>query len=525
MRTTYGLTRAAALLAIAASIIVPPNIHAAELRATANDRPVSRTVQVSGNAGTAPKSAKATSAGTAKTATAQNGKAASSSSNKQSTSGVGLASYIEPTSPRTASHRTVARRQEQPMPPATTPAPGGSVMRQPTRQPAAPQGRSMPSEQVWDEAVVSEHDVWAPGYGTTCGSSCGNACGSTCGGGWTGGCGSCGYGCGANMCNTWFNAEMLVWWRSERNLPTLVTGGQNLNNLNTLLGGRIDSDAEVGGRIELGYWLDPAHCTGVGIRYWQLGSEELNFNASTDDFPVIARPFLNVSGVPTFQDVQVVGNTGGAPATTGSVSVTGSSDALGGDVYLRRRLGERCGTRFEYLVGYQMARIDEDLTIRTVTNPNNFTLQDMFDARNEFHGISLGMMSHTQYGCWTFDVMTKFGLGNMEQTVIIDGSQSTGNTDIGLLARSTNIGTFTRDRFAVSPEFNFTAARAISSCAELTIGYSAIIWTGVVQPGRQIDPDLAVDTNVPPNLDRPMFQFNDNAYVLHGLTFGLRCRY
>jgi hypothetical protein len=157
---------------------------------------------------------------------------------------------------------------------------------------------------------------------------------------------------------------------------------------------------------------------------------------------------------------------------------------------------------------------------------------DQFTTRNEYHGGLIGLLGQLRCRCFTFQGLAKIALGNMRQTVTIDGQTviDDGVTVVtdpnGLLARWTNIGTYRRDEFAVVPEVGLTMSYAFCRGVDLTVGYSLIVWSDVVQPGDQIDPELAVNLSQPPTgAQRPAFQFDSTEYWVRGLTLGLSCRY
>jgi hypothetical protein len=88
----------------------------------------------------------------------------------------------------------------------------------------------------------------------------------------------------------------------------------------------------------------------------------------------------------------------------------------------------------------------------------------------------------------------KVALGNTHADVTIDGSTTVtdvaGNvvtTAEGLLARSTNIGRFEDDQFAVVPEVGITLGYALTCRLYATLGYRFIYWSEVLRAGEQID--------------------------------------
>jgi hypothetical protein len=215
---------------------------------------------------------------------------------------------------------------------------------------------------------------------------------------------------------------------------------------------------------------------------------------------------------------------------------------MNSDVFLRAVLGRSAGARVDMLFGYQFSRIDEKLLITStltatanaqLLNPGTtLDLFDIFDTRNEFHGGTIGLLFERRYGCFSMDLMTKFGFGSMSSTVTLVG-QSTiddGNVETvdnqGLLVRDTNSGVHHRREFCFVPEFSLRGGWHLSECVELTCGYSFTLWTESLQAGNQIDRDLAVNPDDPPvDQQRPELRFHGNEHWAHGLSVGLRFEY
>lgn len=308
----------------------------------------------------------------------------------------------------------------------------------------------------------------------------------------------------------WGSAEILFWWRKGMNLPPLVT---NNDSPPVVLFGdeRVGEGARPGGRLNLGYWFNACETCGVGGSFYSLGEQSVHFDSRATGEVFILRPFF-VNGRETVLAVNAPG------IATGNVIANTTSDVLGGDAHFRTLLWRNCSVRVDFLAGYQTSRIDEDLTIRHVITDNAgvvFDATDRFATKNEFHGGQLGLLTQYRDPCWTVDVLAKVGLGNMEETIAVSGSDISGDgPGSSLLARSSNAGIRSRDEFAVVPEVGVKAALHVSNCIDLTAGYSFIYWSEVVQPGDQID------LNRPP---QPLFSSTD--FFIHGVNFGLNFRY
>ena len=117
-------------------------------------------------------------------------------------------------------------------------------------------------------------------------------------------------------------------------------------------------------------------------------------------------------------------------------------------------------------------------------------------------------MWQTSRGQFSLDLLMRMAIGSTHQSVLIDGSTTISGSSVstaitsqdatgGLLAQRTNIGEYTRNRFAVVPELGVTLGYAMTPQWRATLGYTFLYWSSVVRPGDQID------RNVNPNLFPP----------------------
>ena len=129
-----------------------------------------------------------------------------------------------------------------------------------------------------------------------------------------------------------------------------------------------------------------------------------------------------------------------------------------------------------------------------------------------------------QRNCWQWEVMGKIGLGNMKESVAIGGTTTTTvpgaapvTNQFGLLAQGTNLGTFTQDKFSVSPELVVKAVYSVNQCVDVSCGYTLLYFTSAAQPGQQIDPALLVPT------DR--FEIRESEFWMHAFQCGVSMRF
>jgi hypothetical protein len=343
----------------------------------------------------------------------------------------------------------------------------------------------------------------------------------------------------------WARVEYLLWWTKSQSAPPLVTtspagtpqaSAGELPGATILYGDEgINDGVRSGGRLEIGMWLDHQHDWGLMGRYLQLGEGNTNFTGLSDGSTILARPYVSATS-----GNEAAFLVGFPTLSSGSVSVSTSNDVLLAEVLARRSLVRRPFVRLDILGGYFFSRVDDSLSITSnqtalggglVPAGTQIGIVDSFRTQNEFHGGQLGLLVERKRGLWSFRMLGKVALGNMNQRVRIAGSTTNtfaGNSQGGLLAQPTNIGEYQRNRFAVVPEVDLTLGYQISKHLEATLGYSFIYWSDVVRPGDVIDrtvntTQLGGNPLVGPA--RPAFTFADSDYFAQGVNFGLKYQY
>jgi len=383
----------------------------------------------------------------------------------------------------------------------------------------------------------------------------------------------------------WGSAEFLLGFRKSRHLPPLVTtspagtaagdaGVLGLASTTVLFGGdRVGDNPEAGVRGEIGLWLDQAARLGVGGSFTGLQDDSVRFSASSDGSTILARPFFN-----TLLNLQASQRVAYPNLVSGLVNVQSENEVYATEVFLRQQIGMWPGqppvlfladtlamkvrslfgfpgtqvvsiheyhtpagapvTRLDLITGYQFSRVDDSLSITNnlVSLDPAFlgaigtTLDafDRFDARNEFHGGTLGLKSASHYGRWSLTMLGKVALGNMHQIVAIDGhtviavpagpsAESAG----GLLTQASNMGRYDRDRFAVIPEARITLNYNLTPRLNLGVGYNFIYWNRVALAGDQVDTRV----DVTQTLTDPSFTFREGDFFVHAVTFRAQLNY
>jgi hypothetical protein len=365
--------------------------------------------------------------------------------------------------------------------------------------------------------------------------------------------------CDANSCGSplamlsrrvYLRAEAAWFWSSGQNLPALITTSdadplpppadagtfEGDDDTRSLFGGNeVGKDSTNGLRGEFGLWLDDCQSRGAVIRMFDAGDNDVGFRTNNTENAFFALFFRQADPGPALEPTTVVL---AYPAlSTGSVDANLSSTAYGGDILYRSLICQDDLGRWDWLVGYQTARLQESLDIvsrtRDESAPNPVLEQeDHFRARSQFHGGALGLQGQVRDGCWYFGGLCKFGIGNMERQVDIFGSsRTTVGTSVstqnqGLLARRTNSGTTTNDTFVIVPELGLTAGYRLTGCLDFTVGYSLLRLPKVHRVSDTLDDDLASNLSDPlTGATRPSFIFRESNFSLHSLNLGLQWSY
>lgn len=337
------------------------------------------------------------------------------------------------------------------------------------------------------------------------------------------------------------DVELLLWWTKGTHLPALVTtsppgtpradaGVLGEPGTSVLFGDSLaGQDLQVGGRVTMGWWLDSSHNFGLEGRFFALEGDSTTFFAQSTGDPILARPFFNQT-LPG-EDAFLAAFPG---VSEGSARVKFTNNLFGTEVLARVMMQRDQLRRVDLLAGYQLLRLDDDLRINTFstsTDPaglvpvgTTFDIFDRFRGRNEFHGGVVGLQGSMARGCWSLNGIAKVGVGNMRETVVVQGSQtitipnSPGTTTpAGLLVQGSNAGTYVQDQFSFIPELTLNLQYHFTPCLSASVGYNFIWISDVVLGADHID--RVVDlTQVTP---RPAFAFDDTDYWVQGINFGL----
>jgi hypothetical protein len=369
----------------------------------------------------------------------------------------------------------------------------------------------------------------------------------------------------------WLSTEYLAWWLKRSPVPVpLVTTTSDLTAqplaalqqpaTTVPLGTQdIDTGVRSGARFAAGAWIDDHRVIGVEGAYFFLASHTTTQGvASTGEpgSPVLAIPFFDADAMAESTFVLA------SPGTlSGSAAVTLSSRLQGADVNAIVAVVMRPGLRVEVLAGFRYLELREDLTFSTTSTgiqpqgdgSNNglvLNTQDQFDTDNRFYGWQVGVRGEYRLGSLFVDASAKIALGDMDQTVTVNGAAVTNFFNAppggpfagvpaqvvagsGAFAQPSNVGRTSRHQIAAVPEVRTVVGYQFAPWARAFVGYDFLYASNVARPGEQIDRTFnvsqtvqsAVAGNAPAPGSRPAVNLAGSGFWAQGLDVGLEFRY
>jgi hypothetical protein len=252
----------------------------------------------------------------------------------------------------------------------------------------------------------------------------------------------------------------------------------------------------------------------------------------------------------------VVGGGTATTAYTATVQSVLSSRLQGAEANGVANLCRDCWCSVDLLGGFRFVQLVEGLGISqdstytvTATGPGavapgvlttsvglDLRRQEQFTTENDFYGGQVGARAEFQVKRVFMDLLGKVALGSMHEEVEIGGTTTTATTTTttfvdgttsssttprtaapGLLAQPSNIGSYSRDRFAVVPEATVRLGYQFTDHLRASVGYTFLYASEVVRPGDQID-RVQGDGH-------PSFSFHGTSFWAQGLDCGLEFRY
>ncbi|MBX3412861.1 MAG: BBP7 family outer membrane beta-barrel protein [Pirellulales bacterium] len=420
----------------------------------------------------------------------------------------------------------------------------------------APRGGRGGYEAFDDAYSAIDGTHYRSSYSTRCdGGCCENGCDSC------DGCGSCfgpfaSFLHGLGEAGAWVHADYLMWWMKGQALPPLVTTSPDetpradagvLGEPGTQIvfgNQRYLNEMRAGGRIEFGAYLDDCHTIGIGGGFFGLGEDTATYANASAGEPIIARPFFSTLTNAQDSALTAYSSTESGDIAAGTILASTSNDLINANAFLTKMIYRNCGVRWDALAGYRFTRFDEGLAISefiTVTETGSvvprgttFDALDSFDVVNRFNGGDLGLQFERCSGRWAWSGLLKVGLGSMYQeaniwgrTIVTAPGSAPDPREGDLLAMTSNIGSYSRNKFAFVPEARLNLSYLITPNWRVTVGYTFIYWSEVLRAGQLIDSTVNPTLIFPPvqGPQRPTFAWHDSDLWVQGLNFGTELRY
>lgn len=330
-------------------------------------------------------------------------------------------------------------------------------------------------------------------------------------------------------------------------LPVTTAGTLGDPNTRILYGNsNILDNGQSAFRIRGGGWLDSQNTCGIDFSLLYVPKQSANFVAGNAGNPGLFRPFFNAVTGTQFTELVSFLNPNLSPVLAGTVQVNSSSQVWTGDLNFRKNLFCDPCSRMDFLIGYRYFRLDESLSVQenlTATDPNGvraplgttFTVLDSFNTKNDFNGGQVGLTGEIRRDNWIFGYRGTVAIGDMHSQVNIFGAtvaQIPGQTPVvgtgGLLALPSNIGSYSKDRFAFLPELGGTIGYQITQNTRAFVGYNVLYVSSVQRPGDQID--TVINTSqIPPGtlsgVARPTYLNKSTDYWLQSVSAGIEFRF
>jgi hypothetical protein len=357
-----------------------------------------------------------------------------------------------------------------------------------------------------------------------------------------------------SMPRLWFRAEALYWWSKSSPLPIPVVttgsmsdstpGAINQPGTAVVMGNQnINIPARGGSRFTLGFSFDPAQTLGFEASYFSLATSTTSMGVFSDGYtssPLLAFPFLNA--VTGKEDATYIALPGYFP---GAAVLSLQNILQGTDLNFIRNVANSGGLRFDLLGGFRYINFQEGLFFST-SSPSvgphyygDFETFDQATTYNNFFGGQIGLRTSYDINRFYFNATTKLAMGSTFENVSISGGTF---TNIGgyasapgaYLSQPTNMGSQTRQQFAVVPELNLNAGYRIRPWASVYVGYSFLYISSVARPGEQVSHTInptqapAINNTFPGNLtgvSQPFLSVHSTSFWAQGLNFGLEFRF
>lgn len=335
----------------------------------------------------------------------------------------------------------------------------------------------------------------------------------------------------AEPANYWLNANFLYWkiQNSPEIIPLVVHGPVPPNgapvlgepDTNVILGGKVLKNKwQPGIDISVGRWLCDQHTSGVEIKYLFIPSKSLTKAVSSNGFegtPIFAIPFIDANtGQESSEVISLPSNFSGTANLQINTSIQGA-ELNGIRIYPYSK-----NVNVGFSGGLRFFNFNDQLTFDTSSPnilpaiPDTYLTHEKFKVINNFIGPQFGVNTEYTYKQFSVNAVGKVGLGIMFQKSEIDGYLLTNTfnnhgTPVsyagGYFAVPSNMGTRTRNTFAIIPEFKLNATYLLTHDLKLQLGYTFLYVSNVLRASKQMN--RTINPTQAPALD-----FNPNPVLV-----------
>lgn len=342
--------------------------------------------------------------------------------------------------------------------------------------------------------------------------------------------------------------DSLAWWSNSSSLPALastsVAGTARnaagvLGNPGTmsLFADNAFSAATPGFRIQLDRDLEGYG--GIDFEFLQLATRSENLSASSAQFPILARPFTDITN--GNQAASVIAFPG---EHTGAIQLAMDSRFRSAAVhYYQLAMEEGSRSRDDQLVakfqiGPRIATLQETLWTNDhsfdIVNNTSVQRTDAFKVENLFVGGEVGLELNRRFQHLDLSAGLSLAVGANRQkfqangqSVLTDAVGQTSTSDSGWLSSSVGAGEIKRNQFSVIPAAELGIGFQTRWGWKLSFGYNMMLWTNAVRVTEQIPTGLnpTFGGGAVGGAMRPFSSLKDESFLAHGVSFGLERRW
>lgn len=376
----------------------------------------------------------------------------------------------------------------------------------------------------------------------------------------------------------WVSAEYYGAFTKNPNYPNfpLVSIGDTADFNNGALGfpgttvlfdkEEADLDFRHGFKIAAGGWIDEERKYGAEVSGFWLPEASEQHTFSQDGVNRFGIPYYNslaevlFPGFPSYED-RFAYEPGEWDAA--SIRIGNRQEFWGVSGHALLNLVRKDSLSIDLKAGFRFLSLEDTFTFkqtavdttdgtpRTFANETfsvdgaTYTSRDSFEGNNKFYGLDIGARIVMKKGRFAAEVLPNIGIGATQQEVKIRGVSTASLASIGyssvynrggFWAQDSNIGSHDQTKFSVVPELAVKGTYDINKRFTVSVGYSILYWSSVVNGGDQVSRKINSDKiaiggiGVPFGTDGtapadPKFKFRETDFWAHGVNVGFKLKF